>query len=66
MKTGKLQKPEMRLVGVGLLITTGSALINRWLHMPDFLTGTLVGFGIGMELVGLVLLAKKKHTHEVI
>lgn len=66
MRTGKLQKPEMRLVSVGLLITAGSALINRWLHLPDFLTGTLMGFGIGIELVGLALLAKKKHTRETV
>jgi hypothetical protein len=60
MRTGKIKTPEMLLVSIGLLIISGSALINRWLNLPDFLTGTLVGFGVGMELVGLVLLAKNK------
>ncbi|GAB3915532.1 hypothetical protein [Mucilaginibacter boryungensis] len=65
MRTGKIQKPEMLLISIGLLITSGSALINRWLNLPDFLTGTLMGFGVGMEIVGLALLAKHKRSRLV-
>ena len=65
MRTGKLRKPEMLLVSIGLLITSCSALIKHLLPLPDFLTGTLMGFGVGMEIVGLALLAKHKRSRLV-
>ncbi len=55
MKSKKQQWPLKFFIPAGLLIVTTTSLINRLvIHMPDFLTGTLMGAGIGLMIVSLL------------
>lgn len=48
-------KREMRketIIGLGLISLY--LIINHIVHIPDFLSGVILGAGIGLELLGLI------------
>jgi hypothetical protein len=44
----------------GLLVVAGSQILSRYLALPDFIFGCLIGMGIGIELGAFVLLKRLK------
>jgi len=60
MKHKKVLKPELRLVAIGLLLVTMPFLINDWIPVPDFVRGALMGIGIGLEIIGLIRINRRK------
>jgi hypothetical protein len=62
MKTRKLPWPERLLICGGLLMATMPLLFKEYIHMPDFLRGFLEGTGIGFEVIGLIVLTKRKNA----
>lgn len=55
MRFQKLPRRISVMIAVGLLMTTTPALINDWVHVPDFLRGVMVGVGFVMEIRGIML-----------
>jgi uncharacterized membrane protein YoaK (UPF0700 family) len=53
------------LLAVGLMIVAIVSIINHYTNLPDILKGTLVGFGIGLEIVAVIKLIKLKKNREV-
>jgi len=56
----KLRFPERLWIPIGLLLETVPFLVNDWVHVPDFVRGSLMGLGIGMEIMGMIKLKKKQ------
>ncbi len=52
--------PIKILFASGLLITAGTQLLARFVHIPDFINGSCLGLGIGIEIMALVTLKKFK------
>jgi L-lactate permease len=61
MKT-ELKKPEMTLMAIGLLLVCAIQFIARKMDVPDFIQGTVIGAGIGLELLALIRLAKRRRA----
>lgn len=62
MNAQKIPTVERRMISIGLLLVTLPFLINDWVHVPDLIRGTLMGIGIGMEIVGIVRINRKKRA----
>lgn len=60
MSIRKAPLPERLIIPCGLLLATTPTLINDWVHIPDFVRGALPGLGLGLEIIGLVILRKKR------
>jgi len=60
MRTNKLPNPELQIISAGLLLVTLPFLVNDWVHVPDFIRGTLMGVGVGLEVVGLIRMTRRR------
>ena len=54
------------LLAVGLLLAVIPSLINIYAKLPDFLSGTLSGFGIGLEIVAFIKLKKGRRKQTIV
>jgi hypothetical protein len=45
--------PPRFLIAIGLLLVGAPFLLNDFVKIPDSLHGVLIGFGVGLEIVGL-------------
>jgi hypothetical protein len=61
MKHKQSLVPPLILLVAGLSVVAIASLINHFLQLPDFVKGTLMGFGIGIEIVAVIKLIKLKH-----
>ena len=52
MKTKKF--PGVIFISIGLMINSFVLLLSHFIKMPDFLTGSLIGLGIGIMLLSLI------------
>jgi len=53
--------PEKAFIPLGLFIICGTFLVSHdWIKMPDFVTGSLMGLGIGLEIMGVINLKKAR------
>ena len=59
-----MPKPALALLITGLILTTISPVLAHHFHYSDFLTGSLTGFGIGMELFAVILTVRHKRSAE--
>jgi hypothetical protein len=59
-----MNRKEVLFVSIGLLMVTTPTLINDWTPIPDFFRGVLAGLGIGLEIIGLILIVKRKKKQE--
>ena len=51
------------MVAGGLLLVTLPTLFKEYVPLPDFFRGFLIGFGLMMEVAGLIIIMKiKKDT----
>jgi hypothetical protein len=62
MNAQKVPTAERRMISIGLLLVCLPFLINTWVHVPDLIRGALMGIGLGMEIVGIVRLNRKKRA----
>ena len=61
MENRKLTIGQRTLIPLGLLLVCGTSLIGHyWVAMPDAIKGGLTGFGIGLEIMGVILFFKKR------
>lgn len=60
-----MTRREQLFICIGLLLVTTPTLINDWIRIPDFFRGLLAGLGIGLEIGGLVLIAKRKKNQDL-
>lgn len=65
MRANKPSNPELRLISIGLLLVIVPFLMNDWVHVPDFIRGALMGIGIGLEIIGLVRMTRRRKTGTV-
>lgn len=61
-----MTRREQLLICIGLLLVTTPTLINDWIKLPDFFRGLLAGLGLGLEIAGLVLIARRKKNQDVL
>jgi len=54
MKNNVIPKSAVYLVVAGLLITTLSPILCRYLSVPDYVRGSASGIGIAIECFGLI------------
>ncbi|MXV51943.1 hypothetical protein GS399_13250 [Pedobacter sp. HMF7647] len=54
MKRNNLSKRSVILLIIGLLMTSLTSVVGRYLLMPDFLKGFLNGLGLMLEVIALV------------
>ncbi|TSJ44508.1 hypothetical protein FO440_10120 [Mucilaginibacter corticis] len=54
MKQPRFSKPVLLLIVTGLLLTTGTPMISRFIPLPDALKGFLSGLGLALEFMALV------------
>jgi len=59
-----MTRREQLFICIGLLLVTTPTLINDWIKVPDFFRGALMGLGIGLEIIGLVLMTKRKRKNQ--
>jgi hypothetical protein len=60
----KQQPLEVRLfIIIGLFLVSITAMINRFVAMPDFLHGLLMGAGIGLEIVGVIRMKQNNNAN---
>ena len=62
MRTNKLPNPELRIISAGLLLVTVPFLVNNWVPIPDFIRGILMGVGVGLEVVGLIRMTRRRRA----
>lgn len=48
----------VRLLAIGLLLVIIPSFLKRFVPVPDWAQGLLMGLGIGLELAAVVILAK--------
>ncbi|MGN6180837.1 MAG: hypothetical protein ACTHNW_16765 [Mucilaginibacter sp.] len=60
MNNKNTPRPQLRLVAAGLLLAAVPSLVNDWIHIPDFVRGILVGVGIGLEIIGLIRMSRRR------
>ncbi|MGZ3872664.1 MAG: hypothetical protein ACXVJD_07085 [Mucilaginibacter sp.] len=60
MKIKKISRPVIGLTSLGLLMTLAPALIAHYSHISDFLRGYITGTGLGLEIMGFILLKRKR------
>lgn len=60
MNNKNTPRPELRLIAAGLLLAAVPFLVNEWIHIPDFVRGILVGVGIGLEIIGLIRMSRRR------
>jgi len=53
MKLKKLPWTIRLLIALGLVMTILPTIFNEYIKIPDGLRGAIVGFGLGLEIVGL-------------
>ena len=62
----KFTQPPMLIIRLmiagGLLMATLPNLFAEHIKFPDFLRGTLIGLGIGLEFGGFILLRRLRRT----
>lgn len=64
MNRNKMNRKEVLFISIGLLMVTTPALVNDWIPIPDFFRGLVAGLGIGLEIIGLILVVKRKKRGE--
>ena len=48
------------LIPIGLLLVSGASFLNRYMQLPDFITGLLQGAGLGLMILFLIKKGKLK------
>ncbi|MGZ3753700.1 MAG: hypothetical protein ACXVAY_02000 [Mucilaginibacter sp.] len=46
------------LFSVGLLMVVMPTPVSRFVTIPDFLRGSMIGLGLGMEITALIIMKK--------
>ncbi len=59
-----MNRKELLFVSIGLLMVTTPTLINDWTPIPDFFRGVIAGLGIGLEIIGLIMIVKRKKREQ--
>ena len=54
MRIKKLPYRMRALIACGLLLSTLPLLFKEYIPIPDYMRGLLAGFGLGLEITGLV------------
>jgi hypothetical protein len=54
MKRTKASRRLMLMIATGLLLTSSTTLLNKYVNMPDAALGVITGVGIGIMIAGLV------------
>jgi len=58
--------PSRLLVSIGLLMVTVPLLVNNvsapYFKIPDFFRGAMMGFGLVMEMAGIVIMMREKNS----
>ncbi|MGN6640155.1 MAG: hypothetical protein ACTHJ8_14695 [Mucilaginibacter sp.] len=62
MNSKKITNPELLIISVGLLLVTVPFLLNTWIQVSDFMRGGLMGIGIGMEVIGIFRINRRKRA----
>lgn len=62
MKFKKVPLQVRLIFCIGLLMVAAPTLINDWFPLPDFVRGTLVGIGFGLEIYGLIKINRLRKT----
>jgi hypothetical protein len=50
----------VQLVSLGVLFAVMPLLMRDNIKIPDFFRGLMMGLGIGLEIIGLILIARQK------
>lgn len=51
------------LIACGLLLSTLPLLFKEYIPIPDYMRGLLAGFGLGLEITGLVFARRFQKTN---
>lgn len=62
MNSRKINYPELLMISIGLLLVILPFLLNERIHLPDFVRGSLMGIGFGMEVVGIFRINRRKRA----
>jgi|GEM_PF-916553 len=62
MKRNNISKSALACLLTGLLMTTLTPAISRYLPLPDFLKGFLCGLGLMLELIALVKIQRSRRA----
>ncbi|PZR26477.1 MAG: hypothetical protein DI535_14505 [Citrobacter freundii] len=54
-------KPTL-LLASGLLLVSGSMILPRYVQLPDFLRGSMLGVGLALEMIALAAIQKGKNV----
>jgi hypothetical protein len=65
MSTTPTKKAILLLFATGLLITATTQLLSHYISMPDLVLGSLMGLGIGIEIIALLRLKKIKNGEQL-
>jgi len=60
-----MTRREQLFINIGLIMVTSPILLNDWIQIPGFMRGMLTGWGLGLEIVALMLIARRKKNHDV-
>jgi len=60
MKPNTIPKPALTLLVAGLLMTTLTPILSRYVFMPDFVKGFLTGLGLALEVIALVKIQRSR------
>ncbi|MEO6522842.1 MAG: hypothetical protein ABIN91_14255 [Mucilaginibacter sp.] len=60
MKNKQFPKPALYCLVLGLLVISATQVLSRYLNMPDFVHGCLMGLGLGVEWFAFILVARTK------
>ncbi len=55
-----MTKKHVRLLAIGMLLSSSHFILDRFINIPDFGTGVLLGGGIALMLKSLYLSSKHK------
>jgi hypothetical protein len=53
-------KREQKMMAVGILLVILPLLLRNWLAIPDLYNGLLAGIGIGLELLAIIKMERRK------
>ncbi|WP_158824956.1 hypothetical protein [Mucilaginibacter lacusdianchii] len=60
MKRTFIPKAAMPYFIIGLLLITFIPIVNRYLPMPDFARGFLIGLSLALQVIALVIIDRHK------
>ncbi len=64
MKYNAIPKHAAMYLVTGLLLTSFTPILNKYLAMPDFIKGFLIGLGLTIEFIALVKIQRSKKENQ--